>query len=192
MPHRMQFREAKNANLEVWPPTGPTVQFQPPTGVREAKNANLEVWPPTGPTVQFREAKNANLEEPSVQFQPSSHLPQTTVLKGIISTTRPFTLTQPPLATELANPFTSPQFSMVLGRVAHYAFDAVLISAVLAGIKRSTGLTLKSSSFAGAPSGKDHSAEIQTWVDRYLGVGEWVVDQSIAIMGSSQYFERRR
>ncbi|RMZ79120.1 hypothetical protein DV738_g3546, partial [Chaetothyriales sp. CBS 135597] len=81
---------------------------------------------------------------------------------------------------------------MVLGRVAHYAFDAVLISAVLAGIKRSTGLTLKTSSFGGASSGKDNSADIQTWVDRYLGVGEWVMDQSIAIMGSSQYFERRR
>ncbi|RMZ82928.1 hypothetical protein DV737_g1851, partial [Chaetothyriales sp. CBS 132003] len=88
---------------------------------------------------------------------------------------------------------------MVLGRVAHYAFDAVLISAVLAGIKRSTGLTptsLKSSSFGGASAGsgqgKDHSVEVQTWVDRYLGVGEWVMDQSIAIMGSSPYFERRR
>ncbi|KAL1991573.1 hypothetical protein VTN49DRAFT_4881 [Thermomyces lanuginosus] len=30
---------------------------------------------------------------------------------------------------------------MVLGRLTHYAFDAVLVSAFLAGIKRSTGLT---------------------------------------------------
>ncbi|KAI4738196.1 hypothetical protein E4T44_15223, partial [Aureobasidium sp. EXF-8845] len=30
---------------------------------------------------------------------------------------------------------------MVLGRLTHYAFDAVLISAFLAGVKRSTGLT---------------------------------------------------
>lgn len=29
-----------------------------------------------------------------------------------------------------------------LGRLAHYTFDAVLISAFLAGVKRSTGLTL--------------------------------------------------
>lgn len=28
-----------------------------------------------------------------------------------------------------------------LGRLTHYAFDAILISAFLAGIKRSTGLT---------------------------------------------------
>ncbi|EER42650.1 conserved hypothetical protein [Histoplasma capsulatum H143] len=33
---------------------------------------------------------------------------------------------------------------MVLGRITHYAFDAVLLSAFLAGIKRSTGLTLTS------------------------------------------------
>ncbi|CAK1355603.1 unnamed protein product [Cercospora beticola] len=31
--------------------------------------------------------------------------------------------------------------NMVLGRLTHYAFDAVLVSAFLAGVKRSTGLT---------------------------------------------------
>ncbi|KEF51421.1 uncharacterized protein A1O9_12570, partial [Exophiala aquamarina CBS 119918] len=72
-----------------------------------------------------------------------------------------------------------------LGRLTHYAFDAVLISAFLAGVKRSTGLTIKSSSIG-------ESKEIQTWVDRYLGVGEWVMDQSVAVMGSSGFFERRR
>lgn len=78
---------------------------------------------------------------------------------------------------------------MVLGRLTHYAFDAVLISALLAGVRRSTGLTptsLKSSTFG------ENNKEAQTWVDRYLGVGEWVMDQSIAIMGSSGYFERKR
>jgi len=74
---------------------------------------------------------------------------------------------------------------MVLGRLTHYAFDAVLLSAFLAGIKRSTGLTIKTSSIG---EGK----EIQSWVDRYLGVGEWVMDQSVAVMGSSGWFERRR
>jgi len=29
-------------------------------------------------------------------------------------------------------------------------------------------------------------------VEKYLGVGEWVMDQSVAIMGSSNYFERKR
>ncbi|KAJ4373888.1 hypothetical protein N0V83_002627 [Neocucurbitaria cava] len=61
-----------------------------------------------------------------------------------------------------------------LGRVAHYAFDAVLISAFLAGVRRSTGLTVKK------------------WIDNYLWVGETLMDQSVAIFSSSSYFERKR
>lgn len=76
---------------------------------------------------------------------------------------------------------------MVLGRLTHYAFDAVLISAFLAGVKRSTGLT---------PSFKSdkisESKELKRWVDNYLGMGEWIMDQSVAIMGSTGYFERKR
>jgi hypothetical protein len=30
------------------------------------------------------------------------------------------------------------------------------------------------------------------FVDRYLDVGEWVFDTSIAFMGNSPYFERRK
>ncbi len=30
------------------------------------------------------------------------------------------------------------------------------------------------------------------WVDKYLSVGEWVMDQSVAIAGSSGWFERTR
>lgn len=36
------------------------------------------------------------------------------------------------------------------------------------------------------------SKELKKWVDNYLGMGEWVMDQSVAILGSSGYFERRR
>ena len=36
------------------------------------------------------------------------------------------------------------------------------------------------------------SKELKKWVDNYLGVGEWVMDNSIAIMGSSGWFERKR
>jgi len=76
---------------------------------------------------------------------------------------------------------------MVLGRLTHYAFDAILISAFLAGVKRSTGLTpsFKSEKMA-------DSKELKNWVDKYLGVGEWVMDQSVAVMGSSSWFERKR
>jgi hypothetical protein len=34
--------------------------------------------------------------------------------------------------------------------------------------------------------------DVNYWVDRYLGVGEWVMDQSVAIAGSSGWFERKR
>ncbi|KAL1998803.1 hypothetical protein VTN02DRAFT_5548 [Thermoascus thermophilus] len=76
---------------------------------------------------------------------------------------------------------------MVLGRLTHYAFDAVLISAFLAGIKRSTGLTPSLNS-----DKLTDNKDIKKWVENYLGVGEWVMDQSVAVLGSSGWFERRR
>ena len=36
------------------------------------------------------------------------------------------------------------------------------------------------------------SKDIRGAVDKYLSVGEWVMDQSVAFMGSSHYFERKR
>ncbi|PHH52054.1 Uncharacterized protein YIL156W-B [Ceratocystis fimbriata CBS 114723] len=73
-----------------------------------------------------------------------------------------------------------------LGKLTHYAFDAVMISAVLAGMRRSTGLTFRSDKISG------DNKDLNGWVDRYLGVGEWVMDQSVAIAGASSWFERRR
>ncbi|GLA41557.1 hypothetical protein AnigIFM63309_009649 [Aspergillus niger] len=74
-----------------------------------------------------------------------------------------------------------------LGRLSHYAFDAVLISAFLAGVKRSTGLTpsLNSDKIT-------DNKDFKKWIDNYLGVGEWVMDQSVAVLGSTSYFERKR
>ncbi|KAJ5294355.1 hypothetical protein N7508_009176 [Penicillium antarcticum] len=75
----------------------------------------------------------------------------------------------------------------MFGRLTHYAFDAVLFSAFLAGVKRSTGLT------PSVDSDKiSDNKEVQKWINNYLGVGEWVMDQSVAVMGSSAWFERRR
>ena len=34
--------------------------------------------------------------------------------------------------------------------------------------------------------------DFKKWIDNYLGVGEWVMDQSIAVFGSTSYFERKR
>lgn len=42
------------------------------------------------------------------------------------------------------------------------------------------------------PKTGETEENVQAWLDRYLGVGEWVMDQSIAVMSSSAYFERRR
>ncbi|KAH7078533.1 hypothetical protein FB567DRAFT_138032 [Paraphoma chrysanthemicola] len=74
---------------------------------------------------------------------------------------------------------------MVLGKVAHYAFDAVLLSAFLAGVRRSTGLTIKPDQFSETPG-------VKKWIDNYLWVGETVMDQSVAFFASSSYFERKR
>ncbi|KAF9149732.1 hypothetical protein BG015_008447 [Linnemannia schmuckeri] len=72
----------------------------------------------------------------------------------------------------------------MLGKLFHYAADAILISAVLAGIKRSTGLTVASS--------KIESKDVRSAVDQYLGIGEWVVDQGIMFMSNSKYFYKKR
>lgn len=76
---------------------------------------------------------------------------------------------------------------MVLGRLTHYAFDAILVSAFLAGVKRSTGLTpsLKPDTLSESPS-------VKKWVENYLWVGETVMDQGVALMSASGYFERKR
>ncbi|KAK3074445.1 hypothetical protein LTR53_001539 [Teratosphaeriaceae sp. CCFEE 6253] len=76
---------------------------------------------------------------------------------------------------------------MVLGRLTHYAFDAFLLSAFLAGVRRSTGLTpsIKAESVTESPN-------LKRWIENYLWVGETIMDQSVAIMGSSGYFERKR
>ncbi|EAW06470.1 DUF1748 domain-containing protein [Aspergillus clavatus NRRL 1] len=104
-------------------------------------------------------------------------------------------------------------FACVLGRLTHYAFDAVLLSAFLAGIKRSTGLTranlrkktnrspraralVRVAWGSHSPSLSSDkitdSKDIKKWIDNYLGVGEWVMDQSVAVLGSTSYFERKR
>ncbi|KAF7561468.1 hypothetical protein G7046_g2676 [Stylonectria norvegica] len=81
------------------------------------------------------------------------------------------------------------------GRTAAAAADAVgwmrtcnYFSAFLAGMKRSTGLTPSFKTDKASGENKD----VSKWIDKYLGVGEWVMDQSVAIAGSSGFFERTR
>ncbi|KAF5359162.1 hypothetical protein D9756_003175 [Leucocoprinus leucothites] len=71
---------------------------------------------------------------------------------------------------------------MALGRLAHYAFDAVLVSTVLAGVRRSSGFSpdlssMSDSTFRGA-------------AEKFLGVGESVFDMLQATAVNSSYFSR--
>jgi hypothetical protein len=87
------------------------------------------------------------------------------------------------------------------------------VSAFLAGVRRSTGLTyvpLSISFPTRTPYTKKHQANtsadspsvkpeqfaetpgVKKWIDNYLWVGETVMDQSVAFFSSSSYFERKR
>ncbi|KXN85865.1 hypothetical protein AN958_10763 [Leucoagaricus sp. SymC.cos] len=71
---------------------------------------------------------------------------------------------------------------MALGRLAHYAFDAVLVSTVLAGVRRSSGFSpdvtsISDSTFRGV-------------AEKFLGVGESVFDMLQATAVNSQYFSK--
>lgn len=70
------------------------------------------------------------------------------------------------------------------GRLVHFTADAVLISAVLAGIKRNSGLQ--------PATNKIENDEVRKYVEKYLDVGDWVLDSSVAFMNTSTYFERKR
>ncbi|KAG2207622.1 hypothetical protein INT46_003508 [Mucor plumbeus] len=69
-----------------------------------------------------------------------------------------------------------------MSKLLHYTFDAILISTVLAGIKRSTGLQPATS--------KIESSTIRGYVDKYLGFGEWVFDMSVAYLNHTSYFTK--
>ncbi|KAM0791523.1 hypothetical protein ACM66B_005973 [Microbotryomycetes sp. NB124-2] len=71
-----------------------------------------------------------------------------------------------------------------LGRFIHIAFDAILISACLAGIKRSTGL--------GPALSRIRSKDLRQLLVTYLEIGEWATDLAVVVMGRSSAFERRR
>ncbi|THH12326.1 hypothetical protein EW145_g87 [Phellinidium pouzarii] len=71
----------------------------------------------------------------------------------------------------------------MLGKLVHLGFDAVLISAFLAGIKRSTGLT---PALAQVPN-----KDIRQLLRSYLEMGEYVFDFAVVFFGRSSSFERK-
>ncbi|ORZ20637.1 hypothetical protein BCR42DRAFT_409182 [Absidia repens] len=69
-------------------------------------------------------------------------------------------------------------------RIFHITLDAVLLSTILASIKRLTGIQPAVT--------KIKNKEIRGYVNQYLSVGEYVLDASIMYLNHSSYFERRR
>ncbi|KAG1046301.1 hypothetical protein G6F43_011141 [Rhizopus delemar] len=70
------------------------------------------------------------------------------------------------------------------GRLFHFTADAMLVSTVLAGIKRNVGLQ--------PATNQIENEEIKKYLEKYLDIGEWVMDTSIGFMNSSPYFERKK
>ncbi|GAA5795026.1 DUF1748-domain-containing protein [Helicostylum pulchrum] len=71
-----------------------------------------------------------------------------------------------------------------MSKILHYTFDAILLTTVLAGIKRSTGIQPATS--------KIESTTIRGYVDKYLGFGEWVFDMSVVYFSHSSYFTKNQ
>jgi len=72
----------------------------------------------------------------------------------------------------------------MFGKLIHLGFDALLITALLAGIKRTTGLTPKLSSVP--------NKDIRKMLFGYLEIGEYTFDMAVVVLGRSDSFERRR
>ncbi|KAG9315085.1 DUF1748-domain-containing protein [Chiua virens] len=71
---------------------------------------------------------------------------------------------------------------MVLGRVVHYAADAILVSTVIAGIRRSSGFAVETNRIS--------DPTVRSLAERFLGVGETVFDMAQATVINSEYFKK--
>ncbi|KAI8969013.1 hypothetical protein BDF20DRAFT_916427 [Mycotypha africana] len=67
-----------------------------------------------------------------------------------------------------------------MSKLFHYAFDAVLITALLAGIKKSTGLQPATS--------KIENKTVRNYVEKYLNFGEWMFDMGAVYLSHSSFF----
>jgi len=71
---------------------------------------------------------------------------------------------------------------MVLGRLLHYTADAVLLSTMLAGVRRSSGFSLNASAIS--------DPTVRSVAERFLGVGETIFDMVQATAVNSPYFKK--
>ncbi|WFD28258.1 hypothetical protein MNAN1_003266 [Malassezia nana] len=73
----------------------------------------------------------------------------------------------------------------MFGRVLHIFVDVMLISVVLSGIKRNTGLTVALH--------RIRHTEVRKMMSAYLEMGEWqLMDFAVVVLGRSSSFERIR
>ncbi len=71
---------------------------------------------------------------------------------------------------------------MVLGRLTHYLLDAVLLSTLASGVRRTHGLSLDTA--------RIEDATARGAVEKYLGVGDFVFDAAAGAAGASRFFVR--
>ncbi|KAL1922486.1 uncharacterized protein VTP21DRAFT_10025 [Calcarisporiella thermophila] len=72
----------------------------------------------------------------------------------------------------------------MLGRLLHFAVDATLVSTALAGVKRSTGLSIATE--------KIENEDVRYALEKFLKFGERTLDVGISFIGNSEYFERKQ
>jgi hypothetical protein len=68
----------------------------------------------------------------------------------------------------------------MMGRLMHYAVDAVMVSTILAGIKQSTGLSVDLTQIT--------EPNVRNAVHYYLATGQYVFDRASAFAQSSTFF----
>ncbi|TFK70300.1 DUF1748-domain-containing protein [Pluteus cervinus] len=71
---------------------------------------------------------------------------------------------------------------MVIGRLTHYALDVALLSTVLAGVRRTSGLTPDTTLISDSTT--------RSVAERFLGFGETVFDLIQGTAVNSAYFKR--
>jgi len=68
----------------------------------------------------------------------------------------------------------------MMGRLVHYAADALMVSTIIAGVKRSSGVTIDTTRVS--------EPNMRNALQYYLAAGEYVFDKTLSIAQSSQYF----
>lgn len=74
----------------------------------------------------------------------------------------------------------SPRSHTMMGRLVHYAADALMVSTILAGVKHSTGTTLDTT--------KVTEPNVRSAVQYYLSAGEFLFNRAVSFAQGSQFF----